>query len=241
MMVCVRIPAHHCNELLFLGEDAFLLEGALLGKFIIFSMLGILMTTKDTDDRPMVEQLPAGGETVNKDISRQRRKIIKASAVAVPTIVTLCNGAAAAATSALGCIDRDKNALPADSVVVEQDTWVRKIAVYKTDLKITTSTDDDGDPDAWGSKGSYLIVDGNYYLDNAGSYTLVNSGGEKVYEKPLNPNTKVTDTEVYVLCYIEFDESGNIVSRTYYPDRAGDGEFQVTTSCLCSVNPNYSG
>jgi hypothetical protein len=193
------------------------------------------MATKDTDDRPVVEQLPAGGETVNKDISRQRRKIIKASAVAVPTIVTLCSGAAAAATSALGCIDRDKKALPAEKIVVEQDTWVRKMATSKTNIQITTKTNQSGNPTAWGPSGNYLIVDGNYYLDDASSYTLVNPDGEKVYEK-----TSDTGTPVYVLCYIQFDESGNIVSRTYYPDQAGDSEFQVTTSCLCSVNPNYN-
>ena len=66
------------------------------------------MPTKDTDDRPAVEQVPAGGEAVNKDISRQRRKIIKASAAVVPAIMTLRSGAAAAAGSLTGCVDRDK-------------------------------------------------------------------------------------------------------------------------------------
>ena len=192
------------------------------------------MTTKDTDDRPMVEQLPAGGETVNKDISRQRRKIIKASAVAVPTIVTLCNGAAAAATSALGCIERDKYASPADEIVEAQDTWVRKMATIKEELKI--KIDDGGTEQA----ASYLIVEGKYYKWNGLSYDLVNGNGETIEEKP-DGRTIVT-SPVFVLCYIQFDASGNIVGEpSYYPDKAGDGEFQVTASCMTSVNPNYNG
>jgi hypothetical protein len=94
--------------LLFLGVNAFLLEGVLLRKYIIFSILGIWMATKDTDDRLVVEQLPAGGETLNKDISRQRRKIIKASAAIVPAIMTIRSGAAAAMTSLNMCVERDK-------------------------------------------------------------------------------------------------------------------------------------
>jgi len=196
------------------------------------------MTTKDTDDRPVVEQLPAGGETVNKDISRQRRKIIKASAVAVPTIVTLCNGAAAAATSALGCIERDKYASPADEIVVEQDTWVRKMATIKTNLKVKPTS-----VNGWGlvTEATYLIVDGNYYKDNNNSYELVYTSEETVEEKESN-NPATIVTEVRVLCYIQFDDSGNIVGEpSYYPDKAGDGEFQVTASCMTSVNPNYNG
>ena len=196
------------------------------------------MATKDTDDRPVVKQLPAGGETVNKDISRQRRKIIKASAVAVPTIVTLCNSAAAAATSALGCIERDKSAfLTGDTgdkrVVTEHDTWVRKVATLKSNLKISI---DDGPPS--GSPGTYLIVDGKYYKQDAtdGSYELILG---TVAEQD---NPSPTTSTVYVLCYIQFDEFGNIVGEpSYYPDKAGDGEFPVTASCMTSVNPNYNG
>ena len=194
------------------------------------------MPTRDKDDRPVARDLQTGKVAAESAVSEHRRKIIKASVVAVPTIVTLCNGAAAAATSALGCIDRDKSASPADKMVEAQDTWVRKIATYKTNLQITTETNASGNPTAWGESGNYLIVDDNYYLDDTSSYTLVNPDGEQVYEKKLD-----TGTPLYVLCYIQFDESGNIVSRTYYPDSPGDGEFQVTTSCLCSVNPNYSG
>jgi hypothetical protein len=189
------------------------------------------MPTRYKDERPVDQDSQAGEVVVRGEVSEHRRKIIKASVIAVPTIVTLCNGAAAAATSALGCIDKDAMAPPADKIVVEQDTWVRKVATIKSGLKISI---DGGPPD--GPPGTYLIVDGKYYKQDAtdGSYELI-LGTVAERDKP-NPTTST----VYVLCYIEFDESGNIVGRTYYPDQAGDGEFQVTASCLCSVNPNYS-
>jgi hypothetical protein len=127
--------------LLFLGENAFLLEGVLLRKCIIFSILGIWMATKDTDDRPVAEQLPAGGEMVNKDISRQRRKIIKASAAAIPAIMTLRSGAAAAMNSSYQCFNHGENAANVDRVIgdgdgIPHDEWLRleakpgKIATY---------------------------------------------------------------------------------------------------------------
>jgi hypothetical protein len=119
--------------LLFLGENAFLLEGVLLRKCIIYSILGILMATKDTDDRPVVEQLPAGGETVNKDISRQRRKIIKASAAVVPAIMTLRSGAAAAMNSSYQCFNHGADAPNVDVVIADpdppHDEWLRVLAV----------------------------------------------------------------------------------------------------------------
>ena len=74
------------------------------------------MPTKDTDERPVVEQFPTGGVEVTKDISRQRRKIIMASAAVVPAIMTLRSGAAAAAGSLNGCIDRDSERAAGESV-----------------------------------------------------------------------------------------------------------------------------
>ena len=95
------------------------------------------MATKDTDDRPVVEQLPAGEETVNKDISRHRRKIIKASAAVVPAIMTLRSGAAAAMASTYNCTARDNKlaqeeittpedyVLEASDGILPHDHWVR--------------------------------------------------------------------------------------------------------------------
>ena len=91
------------------------------------------MATKDTDDRPVVEQLPAGGKTVNKDISRQRRKIIKASAAAVPAIMTLRSGAAAAMNSSYQCFNHGKDDARVDLVINDpdppHDEWLRVEAI----------------------------------------------------------------------------------------------------------------
>jgi hypothetical protein len=99
------------------------------------------MNTKDTDDRPVVEQLPAGGETVDKDITTHRRKIIKASAMVVPAIMTLRSGAAAALTSSASrCLNDDTRFETADVGSIDQvlgdedpaqplDEWLRVVAI----------------------------------------------------------------------------------------------------------------
>ena len=172
-----------------------------------------------------------GGAVVKSGVSVQRRKLIKASAAAMPVIVTLRSGAVAAATSALGCVEKDVNAPAADTVVPAEDTWVRKIATKKVDLKIKI----DGKQE---KKATYLIVDGKYYKwDDTSSYDLVNGSGETITEK--SSDSGVVTSTVYVLCYIEFDAYGNVLNITYYPDLPGDGA-QVTASCLCSVNPDYN-
>lgn len=167
-------------------------------------------------------------ERAAKDtISAQRRRLIQASAAAVPAIVTL-HSSVAAATSALGCVEKDAKAAPAEELVLTQDTWVRKIGTLKYKIKISL------DNNAWGSNADYLIVDGKYYEYNGTSYELFNVNGETVYEKKLT-----TGTTVYVLCYIEFGADGTVLDIKYYPDTSGNGA-QVTTSCLCSVNPAYN-
>jgi hypothetical protein len=191
------------------------------------------MPTRDKDERPAVEHSPTGEVAANRAVSEHRRKLIKASAAVVPAIMTLRSGAVAAATSALGCVERDKTAPAADSVVDAQDTWTRKLATEKTYLNIKIN----GKP-LGGGPETFLIVDGKYYKWDGFSYVLVNPAGEKV-EEAVTDRTVVT-SPLYVLCYVEFDASGNIVDITYYPDSPGDGGAQVTTSCLCSVNPDYN-
>jgi hypothetical protein len=232
--------------LLFLGENAFLLEGVLLRKYIIFSILGIWMTTKDTDDRPVVEQLPAGGETVNKDISRQRRKIIKASAAVVPAIMTIRSGAAAAAMTSLnGCINQDADRAAAEKVVYETpDEWVRVAGMevtYKdnstpntTYIKLYGVPNDGVVP---GTPEKYTD-----WYDKNGSTTDAKG---KVYEvKKFEPEDKV----VYLLVHVDIDPENNENNEFFmYPKDATlmsdqmtmDGS-QITGSCMCSVNPNFT-
>jgi hypothetical protein len=109
------------------------------------------MPTKDKDmvppRSPEAEILPARTTGTNNGISSQRRKLIKASAAAVPAIMTLRSGSAAAAAAASlhGCIESDKQAalaLTADDKVLgdqagelDHDGWARLNGVQIVWLK----------------------------------------------------------------------------------------------------------
>ena len=147
------------------------------------------MPTKDTDDRPAVEQVPAGGEAVNKDISRQRRKIIKASAAVVPAIMTLRSGAAAAAGSLTGCVDRDKARAAGETVDTvlgdnsndpAHDEWAR--VPGKAGRKIITQ----GTQDVY---YGVLLKDLSFaYYDSTGSLIDNNPGTPGTLNKIRNGN-----------------------------------------------------
>ncbi|MDB4409865.1 hypothetical protein N9235_03555 [Gammaproteobacteria bacterium] len=203
------------------------------------------MATKDTDDRPVVEQLPAGGETVNKDISRHRRKIIKASAAVVPAIMTLRSGAAAAAGSLNGCIDRDSERAAGESVDTvlgdnsndpAHDEWAR--VPGKTGVKVI----------AQGTQDVYygvLLTDllFAYYdstgslVNNPGTLTLIENGvvefnfycvlKSSVWECLGDDGNPVTTTvpstgldagkDVGLLVYVGKAVGGGISGSSYFP------------------------
>ena len=196
------------------------------------------MTTKDTDDRPVVEQLPAGGETVNKDISRQRRKIIKASAAVVPAIMTIRSGAAAAAMTSLhACVDKDAARSAAAKVVEVPDEWVRvaglQIKSQGTDLfgvptngfdSLTNNGTTDDYTDWYDESGSPVKNSQNSYFDNVS-------------------NKEIEDgVRVWLLVHVDIYPEGNeffMYPQAIRDQTTMDGS-QITASCMCSVDPNFT-
>ena len=205
------------------------------------------MTTKDTDDRPAVEQLPAGGETVNKDISRQRRKIIKASAAVVPAIMTIRSGAAAAAMTSLhACVDRDAARIPAETDVVDvPDEWVRvaglQIKSQGRDLFGVPTDGFDSLTDN-GTTDDYT----DWYDRNGSMYK--NNNSQQPYDDRVS-NKEIEDgVRVWLLVHVVIDPENNQNNEFFmYPKDATlmsdqmtmDGS-QITASCMCSVDPNFT-
>ena len=202
------------------------------------------MATKDTDDRPVVEQLPAGGETVNKDISRQRRKIIKASAAVVPAIMTIRSGAAAAMTSLHGCVDRDADRAAAAKVVEVPDEWVRVAGMevtYKDNSTPTTAyiklygVPNDGVVP--GTPDKYTD-----WYDKNGSTTDAKDRPYEVKKKEFEPPE---DKVVYLLVHVDIGPEGNEFfmypkDATLMSDQMTMDGSQITGSCMCSVDPNFT-
>lgn len=111
------------------------------------------MSTRDKDESPVVEHPQADKVAVDRDISDHRRKIIKASAVAIPAIMTLRSGAAAAINSSYQCLNHpgadNENidlVLGDDVNDPPHDEWVRmeakpgKIVTYTTGGSANTVT-----------------------------------------------------------------------------------------------------
>ena len=202
------------------------------------------MATKDTDDRPVVEQLPAGGETVNKDISRQRRKIIKASAAVVPAIMTIRSGAAVAMTSINHCEAKDAaRTIPTDKLVLGDDEpfaldeWTRVQGKQVIKEGETDEVTGEVEPETY-----YCVKNdttGWVCFDEDGAPPPGNSQTSLV-NMIDNDNDNVTD--VYLLAYVD-TVSGTF---TYHPQKgvySGDvlvSGQQITGSCLCSVNPDMA-
>jgi hypothetical protein len=101
---------------------------------------------------------PAEGAAVNDTVSAKRRRLIRASAAAVPVIMTLRSGAALAVTSLHACIERDakRAALelgPEDQVFGDDpsetphDEWVR--VGGKAGKKVTLTSGQSGNQTIW--------------------------------------------------------------------------------------------
>lgn len=93
------------------------------------------MSTNDKDSGPVTEYLRTGEVAVDKKVSEHRRKIIKASAAAVPAVMTLRSGAAAAITSSYQCFNHGPDTTNVDPVLGDNvndpphDEWVRMEAI----------------------------------------------------------------------------------------------------------------
>ena len=196
------------------------------------------MPTRDKDERTSVEHLQTGEVAVDKEVSEHRRKIIKASAAAVPAIMTLRSGAAAAMASTYHCTARDMRAAmdeitaPDNVLEANNDHWLRLLGQRVTmpgnnsDIVYCTETGAGDRLDAW----QCFYVDGNeLILNNA------------------KPNLQqITEGDpVALLVYLKFDESGDDTgdAALYYPiiqtvREAPVGYSPLTGSCLASIHPN---
>ena len=200
------------------------------------------MATKDTDDRPVVEQLPAGGETVNKDISRQRRKIIKASAAVVPAIMTIRSGAAAAAMTSLhACVDKDAARSAAKVVYEAPDEWVRVAGMEVTYKDNSTSTTTYIKLYGIPNDGVVPGIPDNYtdWYDENGSTTDAKGKPYEVKKKAFEPPE---DKVVYLLVHVDIGPEGNeffMYPKDLRDQTTMDGS-NITASCMCSVDPNFT-
>ena len=89
------------------------------------------MFTRDKDGRPVAGHLQTGEVADDRDVSKQRRRIIRASAAVVPAIMTLRSGAAAAMVSSHQCFTHGPDANNVDPVLGDEegdpphDEWTR--------------------------------------------------------------------------------------------------------------------
>ena len=198
------------------------------------------MPSKDTDDRPVVKQLPTGGVAVNKDISRQRRKIVKASAAVVPAIMTIRSGVAAAMASTYQCTARDNRAALAEigpdayALETNQDHWLRVMGKKVT--KNVQGTE----------KIIYCTETGPGGPNPADAWQCFNEDGTE-YSGNLSVPTITNGDNVALLVFLNFDEYGNDTGEAalYYPiiqtvQPAPPGYSPLTGSCLASIHPNLN-
>ena len=89
------------------------------------------MFTRDKDGQPGARHLHTGEVAEDRDVSKHRRRIIKVSVAAVPAIMTLRSGAAAAMVSSYQCFTHGADATDVDRVLGDEegdpphDEWTR--------------------------------------------------------------------------------------------------------------------
>jgi hypothetical protein len=202
------------------------------------------MPTRDKDERPAVERTQTGEVVVDRDVSKHRRKIIKASAAVVPAIMTLRSGAAAAVASTYSCTYRNnKDALteigPDDYVLegsleVNHDHWLRVMG-----KKVTKNVQGT-------QKVIYCTETGPGGVGNpAAAWQCFNEDGT-VYDG-INQGDINNAEDVSLLVFLKFDEYGNDTGEPalYYPiiqtvQPAPPGYSPLTGSCLASIHPNLN-
>ena len=187
------------------------------------------MPTKDKDDRLTVAH-PQTGYVAKKKISEHRRKIIKASAAAVPAIMTLRSGAAAAMTSINTCVADDAargNLLPEDKRVWGDST-----------------NEPLGALDEWARVKGKKVTKGQstYYCvkNMSGAWECYDRDGKPPPGRSLHDTEIEAGMDVYLLAYVDTVSGG----YTWYPQRVlvvkDQAASPITGSCLCSVNPDVN-
>lgn len=182
----------------------------------------------------------------DKPISQQRRKLIKASAAAVPAVMTLRSGAAAAMGSTYHCTARDNKLAMAEindtsdlalEVTPEfpHDHWVR---VFGKRVKQNPN-----------SSPYYCTLTGNGVDDVVSGWQCFDVDGAELtadnWPSWLNSTAIARGDDVALLAFLDFDQYGNDTSAPiqYYPmiqmvSPAPPGRSPLTGSCLSSIHPN---
>lgn len=160
-------------------------------------------------------------------VSGQRRKLVKATAAAVPAIMTLRSGAAMAVTSMTTCptenalqaaLEQPPGEMPVPSL--DPDDWVRVRG-----RKVTHGND------------TYYCVETNRVWEcfDVNGIQVANPGIVAVATNPA-----ANYEEVDLLAYIRFD--GVQTQYTHYPRVAlvsDQAAGPMKGSCLCSVDPDF--
>jgi hypothetical protein len=202
------------------------------------------MPVKDKDAvttlDPRKEMGSTAGAVADESVSHTRRKVIRASAAAIPAIMTLRSGAAAAMASTYQCTARDNrvalNEIGSEDYVLEanSDHWLRIMGkkvirnVRGTDTVIYCTETGPGGPspaDAW----QCFNEDGTAYTGNL-SAAQIERGEDAAF-----------------LAFLNFDGNGNDTGEPvlYYPiiqtvTPAPPGYSPITGSCLASIHPNLN-
>jgi hypothetical protein len=192
------------------------------------------MPTKDKDEGPVVKHSQAGKVAVDRDISDHRRKIIKASAVAIPVIMTLRSGAAAAVASAYQCFNHgpDTDTTDIDPVLGDDDLdpphdeWLRMEA-----MKVVT--EDDPPLTLYGVPNSGVVL-GSKKSDYKEWY---DKNGVMYEHNAVTGNEFNKGIIVNLLVYMN-PETGEM---TWYPHENNIlGAAPITDSCMTSAMPNFN-
>ena len=187
------------------------------------------MPTRDKDETPVAEDLQTG-DVAKKDVFAHRRKIIKASAAAVPAIMTLRSGAAAAMGSIHMCIEDD----------------AARAKLLSEDKKVWGDSIDEplGALDEWARvKGKMVDKGGSRYYcvkSMSGAWECYDSDGTPPPGSSLHDGEIDAGADVYLLAYVDTASGG----YTWYPQQVmavnDQAASPITGSCLCSVNPDIN-
>ena len=187
------------------------------------------MHIKDKDDKTAAKNQSAV-DLAERDVSEQRRKLIRASAAAVPAIMTLRSGAAAAMTSINQCIDEDA---------------ARATQISENRLVWGDSTDEPLSAlDEWARVKGKKVTKGQstyYCVQNmSGAWECYDSEGKPPPGNSLQDGEIEAGMDVYLLAYVDTASGG----YTWYPQKVlavnDQAASPITGSCLTSVNPDVN-
>lgn len=202
------------------------------------------MPTRDKDEGPAVEHSQTGRVAVDGAVSEHRRKIIKASAAAIPAIMTLRSGAAAAVASTYNCTARDNKlalnetpdyVLEASGGILPNDHWVRVLG-KKVEAPGGGST----------PTFVYCVETGSGGSSASPTWQCFNEDGTD-FQGNLAVQTINRGDDVALLAFLNFNDYGDDSGDPafFYPmiqtvQPAPPGYSPLTGSCLASIHPNLN-